>query len=118
MQRIRRSKITSLISLLLEYVADANGLAESPRFYNSITTNCTTTIVKMMRIAGDTMPFNWRFIVNGYAYQRDALDTRIPLSELKSLAHIDKRAGVADNSSDFSQLIRVDVPSPEEAQTP
>ena len=75
-----------------------------------------------MRAVGDTMPFNWRFIVNGYlpeyAYQRGALDTRMPLSELKALAHIDKRAGVADNSSDFSQLIRVDVPSPQEAQTP
>ena len=102
--------------LLLEYVADANGLAESPRFYNSITTNCTTTIIKMMRVVGDTMPFNWRFIVNGYlpdyAYQRGALDTRMPLPVLKMLAHIDKRAGVADNSSDFSRLIRVNVPSP------
>jgi hypothetical protein len=42
----------------------------------------------------------------------------MPLSELKTLAHIDKRAGVAENSSDFSRLIRVDVPSPQEAQTP
>jgi len=105
--------------LLLEYVADANGVADEPRFYNSITTNCTTTIVKMMRVVGDTMPFDWRFIVNGYlpdyAYERGALDTRTPLLELKALAHIDKRAGEADNSQDFSRLIRVDAPSP---QTP
>jgi Domain of unknown function (DUF4105) len=108
--------------LLAEYVADANGLAEVPKFYNSITTNCTTTIVKMMRAVGDTMPFNWRFIINGYlpdyAYQRGALDTRIPLSKLRTLARIDKRAGVADNSPDFSRLIRVDVPSPQGALTP
>jgi len=105
--------------LLLEYVADANGVADEPRFYNSITTNCTTTIVKMMRVVGDTMPFDWRFIVNGYlpdyAYERGALDTRTPLLELQTLAHIDKRAGEADNSQDFSRLIRVDAPSP---QTP
>ena len=108
--------------LLLEYVADANELAEAPQFYNSITTNCTTTVVKMMRAVGDTMPFNWRFIVNGYlpdyAYQRGALDTRIPLSKLKTLAHIDKRAGIADNSPDFSRRIRVDVPSPLGAEAP
>ena len=108
--------------LLLEYVADANRLAKSPRFYNSITTNCTTTIVKMMRAVGDTMPFNWRFIVNGYlpdyAYQRGALDTRTPLPVLKALAHIDKSAGMADSSPDFSRLIRVNVPSPQAAQTP
>ena len=108
--------------LLLEYVADANRLAETPRFYNSITTNCTTTIVKMMRLVGDAMPFNWRFIVNGYlpvyAYDRGALDTRVPLPELKALAHIDKRAGEAADSSDFSQLIRVGVPFPQGPQTP
>jgi uncharacterized protein DUF4105 len=108
--------------LLLGYVADANALAESPRFYNSITTNCTTTIVKMMRAIGDTMPFNWRFIVNGYlpdyAYQRGALDTRTPFAKLKTLAHIDQRASAADNSPDFSRLIRVDVPSPLEPKTP
>lgn len=108
--------------LLLEYVADANRLAKSPRFYNSITTNCTTTIVKMMRAVGDTMPFNWRFIVNGYlpdyAYQRGALDTRTPLPVLKALAHIDKSADMADSSPDFSRLIRVNVPSPQTAQTP
>ncbi len=108
--------------LLLEYVADANGLLQSPRFYNSITTNCTTTIVKMMRVIGDTMPFNWRLIVNGYlpdyAYQHGVLDTKTPLSELKTLAHIDKRAGQADNSPDFSRLIRVGVPSPQETQSP
>ena len=108
--------------LLLEYVADANELTKSPRFYNSITTNCTTTIVKMMRAVGDTMPFNWRFIINGYlpdyAYQRGALDTRTPLPVLKALAHIDKSAGMADNSPDFSRLIRANVPSPLGAQTP
>ena len=108
--------------LLLEYVADANGLAESPRFYNSITTNCTTTIIQMMRVVGDTMPLNWRFIVNGYlpdyAYQRGALDTRMSLQVLKALSHIDKRAVEAGNSSDFSRRIRVDVPSPLAAQTP
>ena len=100
--------------LLLEYVTDANSLADEPRFYNSITTNCTTTIVKMMRVAGDSMPFDWRFIVNGYlpdyAYSRDALDTRMPLSELKALAHIDKRAVAAGDFPNFSQLIRVGEP--------
>jgi uncharacterized protein (DUF2147 family) len=38
-------------TLLLEYVADANGLVDTPQFYNSLTTNCTTTIVKMLRVA-------------------------------------------------------------------
>ena len=41
--------------LLLEYVDDANALSNAPKFYNSISTNCTTTIVKMMRAVGDSI---------------------------------------------------------------
>ena len=103
-------------ALLLEYVSDANALSTTPEFYNSITTNCTTTIVKMMRAVGDVVPLDWRLIVNGYlpdyAYARGALDTRLPLSELRALAHIDERAREAGLSPDFSRLIRVGVPSP------
>jgi hypothetical protein len=102
--------------LLLEYVADANALAAKPEFYNSITTNCTTVIVKMMRAVGAVVPFDWRFIVNGYlpsyAYDHGALDSRMTLAELKALSHIDKRARAAWHSPDFSRLIRVGVPSP------
>jgi len=104
--------------LLLEYVADSNALADAPRFYNSITTNCTTTIVEMMRVVGDALPLDWRLIVNGYlpdyAYARGALDMRLPLSELKALAHIDRRAAEADSLSNFSELIRVGVPNSRE----
>jgi hypothetical protein len=109
-------------SLFLEYVADANALVETPRFYNSLTTNCTTTIVKMMRAVGDSVPFNWRLIVNGYLpeylYARGAVDTRLPLAELEKLAHIDKRGEAADDSPEFSELIRVGVPAPREGATP
>jgi hypothetical protein len=103
-------------TLLLEYLSDANALSTTPEFYNSLTTNCTTTIVKMMRAVGDVVPFDWRLIVNGYlpdyAYARGALDTRLPLSTLRELAHIDDRARESGLSPDFSRLIRLGVPSP------
>ena len=103
-------------TLLLEYVSDANALSTKPAFYNSITTNCTTTIVKMMRAVGDAVPLDWRLLVNGYlpeyAYDRGALDTRLPLSTLREVAHIDDRARKSGLSPDFSRLIRVGVPSP------
>ena len=103
-------------TLLLQYVAEANDLAERPAFYNSLTTNCTTAIAKLIRAAGGTLPFDWRLIVNGflpgYLYDRGAVVTTIPLSELMALARIDERARAADQSPDFSRLIRVGVPSP------
>jgi uncharacterized protein DUF4105 len=103
-------------AVLLQYVAEANALAEQPAFYNSITTNCTTAVVKLIRLAGGTLPFDWRLIVNGYLpgylYDQGAVVTTIPPSELMALAWIDERAKGADQSPDFSRLIRVGVPSP------
>lgn len=104
-------------ALLLEYVSDANELSATPQFYNSLTTNCTTTIWKMMRAVGDVAPFDWRLIVNGYlpeyAYSRGALTSGLPLQALKAAAHIDERAqAVGLSSPGFSQAIRLGVPSP------
>ncbi|WP_246752903.1 DUF4105 domain-containing protein [Sinorhizobium sp. BG8] len=103
-------------ALLLAYVEDANALAAAPQFYNSVTTNCTTVVVRMMRAIGDRVPLDWRLIVNGYlpeyAYDRGALDMRYSLEELRSLAHIDKRAQAAGLAPDFSRLIRVGAPDP------
>ncbi len=48
----------------------------------------------------------------GYLYDRGAVVTTIPLSELMALAQIRERAKAADQSPNFSRLIRVGVPSP------
>ena len=61
------------------------------------------------RLAGDTA----RAATNGEVkdLRREAQERKAVVAE-QALAHIDKRAGVADNSSDFSRFIRVNVPSP------
>ncbi len=109
-------------TLLMEYVTDANNLAQTPEFYNSLTTNCTTTVVKMMRAVGGRIPFDWRLIVNGYlpdyAYEHKAVDTSVPLAELREKAHIAKRAQADGLSPDFSKAIRVGVPSPVKRSDP
>jgi len=109
--------------LLFEYVAEANELAERPKFYNSITANCATTVAKLVRAAGGTLPFDWRLIVNGflpgYLYDHSAVVTTMPLAKLMERARISEKARAADASPDFSRLIRVGVPSPrEEAVSP
>jgi hypothetical protein len=108
--------------LLLEYAADANRLATVPEFYNSLTTNCATSVVKMMRAVGDRVLLDWQLIVDGYlpeyVYQHGALDSRLPLVQLQALSHIDKRAREAGLSPDYSRLIRVGVPSPHDPQAP
>jgi hypothetical protein len=103
-------------ALLLQYVEESNALAKQPKFYNSLTTNCTTAVVKLIRAAGGHMPFDWRLIVNGflpsYLYDRGAVDTRISLDELRARAGISERARKAGDPPDFSRVIREGVPSP------
>ena len=105
-------------ALLLQYVEEANALKENPSFYNSITTNCTTAVAKLIWAAGGTLPLDWRLVLNGYLpgylYDRQAVVTSIPLGALMALARIDDRARAAGESPDFSRLIRIGVPSPNE----
>ncbi|MBB3657848.1 hypothetical protein FHX15_003090 [Rhizobium sp. BK650] len=102
-------------ALLREYVTDANALAETPQFYNSLTSNCTTTVLRMMRVVGSAAPLDWRLIINGYlpdyAYDQGALNTSVPLEVLKTASHIAERARRDGLSPDFSKEIRVGVPS-------
>lgn len=102
--------------LLEEYVRDSNLLALRPEFYNSLTTNCTTVVLKMISAIGDTLPLDWRLLANGflpdYAYDRGALDTRMSMDELRALSRIESRARAAGLGPGFSEAIRVGVPMP------
>ncbi len=108
-------------ALLTEYVRDANALAQRPEFYNSLTTNCTTVVVRMMRAIGGGLPLDWRLLANGYlpdyAYDQQALDMRYSLSDLRALGRIDRRANAHGLEPGFSEAIRRDVPRPEPDQT-
>jgi len=98
----------------LEYVAAMNSLRDHPRWYNAITTNCTTNI-RAQRPASQRVPWDWRMLVNGKAdemlYERHVIATGgLPFSELKRRSQINKRASDADKDPDFSRLIREELP--------
>src|SRR5215510_3859344 len=98
----------------LEYVAAINSLRGHPRWYNAITTNCTTNI-RTQRPADQRAPWDWRMLVNGKAdemlYERHAIATGgLPFGELKQRSLINKRASAADKDPDFSRLIRDGLP--------
>jgi hypothetical protein len=102
-------------ALLREYVVESTELAERPKWYNSITANCATVVFKLVRAAGRGLPFDWRLVVNGflpgYLFDHQAVVTTMPLTELMERARLSPQAKAADQSPDFSQLIRVGVPS-------
>jgi len=100
----------------LEYVRSLNALRTQPRWYNAITTNCTTSI-RSQHPSKERIPWDWRILLNGKAdellYEHGALVTGgLPFAELKQRSLIDARAKRADASPDFSQLIRVGLPTP------
>ena len=103
-------------ALLVQYIDEANDLAAHPRFYNTLTTNCTTTIFDMSRAVTSSIRFDWRIILTGYLpgylYERSAVDTSIPFEELIRRADVNGRINAGLNEVEFSSFIRDGVPSP------
>jgi Domain of unknown function (DUF4105) len=102
--------------LFLEYLRTINDVAEHPRFYNTLTTNCTTQIRVAGLAAGAVIPWNWRLLLTGhvpdYLYSRGSVDTRLPFPELFRRSQINEAADRADDSDSFSAAIRETVPDP------
>jgi len=103
-------------ALLVEYIKQANDLTARPRFYNTLTTNCTTTIFNMMRAVTSSIPFDWRIILTGhlpsYLYEHGAVDTRISLEELRQRADVTSRVDARLSEVEFSSRLREGVPAP------
>jgi hypothetical protein len=102
--------------VFMAYIRQINSMKESPEWYNTLTTNCTTKVIHLMRATGGHATYNWKVILSGYApqyaYEFGALDTRIPFEELKRRSHINPKAHEVGNDPEFSQKIRENLPMP------
>ncbi|MCG6658978.1 DUF4105 domain-containing protein [Halomonas campisalis] len=111
--RIAMSR-AAMRSLLLAYVEEANRLAETPRFYNTVTANCTTLVFAMVRGIGVGLPHDYRLLLTGklpdYAFEMGGLWPGYSLGELKRRGGIVEQALAADDDPAFSQRIRRGVP--------
>ncbi len=100
--------------LFLDYVREINSLKEHAEFYNTLTTNCTTSIFMHTRVNPGHMALNWKLVLSGYTpayvYEQGRLDTSLPLEELKKRSRINDAALAADHAPDFSQRIRAGLP--------
>jgi Domain of unknown function (DUF4105) len=107
--------VTAIRELFLSYIDQANSLVKQPRFYNTITVNCTTLVYHMMKHIVGYLPLDYRLILSGYipeyVYRVGGLDNRFPLAELRARGRITERATKADRSGSFSADIRQGIPS-------
>jgi len=111
--RIRLAR-SAMCSLFLAYVEQANSLVRTPRFYNTITVNCTTLVYHMVKHIVGYLPLDYRLLFSGYlpeyVYGVGGLDTRYMLKELRTFGRITERARRSDRSETFSADIRRGVP--------
>lgn len=100
--------------LFLDYVVAINDLAERPRWYNTATTNCTTTVLTHARAYGQGLPLTWKVLLSGYfpdyVHERGGLAADLPMAELKARSRINDRALEALDDPAFSERIRAGLP--------
>ncbi len=94
----------------LQYIESINALAEKPRWYHAITTNCTTAI-RTQNHAGDRLPLDWRILINGRGdemmFDHGMLDTRgLSFPELRKRSHANAAIRSAGSAPDFSVRVR------------
>jgi len=100
--------------IFLDYMREINELRERPKWYNTFTTNCSTTILAHARVNPGHVPMSWKVLLSGYAaeylYEMGRLDQSLPFEELQRRSHVNPAAQAADTAPDFSQRIRVGLP--------
>jgi Domain of unknown function (DUF4105) len=100
----------------LDYVKTMNDMQTHPRFYNTLTTNCTTGVLLHSRVNRQSPPWSWKVVLSGYVpeylYDLGRLETGQPFAELERLSHVNARAHAADQDPAFSRLIREGLPRP------
>ena len=112
-----RGSVENARRVFLDYVRAINELYERPRFYDTLTTNCTTTILFHARVNPGHLPLSWKVLLSGhaaeYAYDNGRLDTSLPFEELRRRSQINAAAVAADRAPDFSRRIREGLPGME-----
>jgi hypothetical protein len=101
--------------LFLIYAERINELADRAEFYHLLSNSCTVNIIRYANAAGRIGRFDFRHMLNGlidrYIYAAGVVDTTIPFDELRRRSRITATAQAAGNGADFSERIRVGLPS-------
>lgn len=97
-------------ALFLSYLGSANQLAHRPRFYDTLTANCTTVVFDLARLVDPGLPLDWRILLSGYLpdylAQRGVLKGEGTGQALRERAAISEIAQNASPGADYSAVIR------------
>ncbi|MGH7545966.1 MAG: DUF4105 domain-containing protein [Gemmatimonadota bacterium] len=106
--RAPREKVRALFLAMLER---ANALRERPEFYNTLTSNCTSNIIRHVNtLSPHRIPFGFKALLPAFAdelaYDVGLLDTELPFEEARAHFRINERARRSGDDPNFSTVIR------------
>ncbi len=102
-------------TLFVDVMRRVNQLAGQPEFYDTVTNNCTTAIVRHINaLAPGRIPADIRVLLPGYsarmAYDLGLLDTKLSFEETTSRVLANRRILAHRDDRDFSRKIRQHAP--------
>jgi len=96
--------------LFLSYLELGNNLDRKPRWYQTVTTNCTTVIWRLARLVAPGIPLDWRVLLSGhvpdYLYDIGVIANDRALDDIKQSARITAKAQALPSDIDYSRGIR------------
>lgn len=100
--------------LFLSYVLTATRLKDKPRFYNTLTANCTTIIYQLADQIVPGLPMSYRLLLSGYLpeylYELGALEGADSPQAYRKAGRYTERARATHDAAQYSQHIRRGVP--------
>ena len=105
----------ALRQLFLGYLDEARRIRDRPRFYNTLTSNCTTVVFDLARQVSPGLPLDYRLLLSGhfaeYVGERGGLLPGYGYAELQRAGRISERARAFDGPpQDFPHAIRAGMP--------
>jgi len=97
--------------LLVDVMKRVNKLHDEPEYYDTLTNNCTTNIVRHINaLAPGSVPTDYRVLLPGFAdnlaYELGLIDNSRPFAEVKQRARVNDLALRYKDDPHFSQRIR------------
>jgi hypothetical protein len=105
---IRTENVRKIFVSMLE---EANKLKKKPAFYNTLTGNCVTHIIKHVnKVSPKKIPFDTKVLLPENAdmllYDLELIDTHLPFDKAREVHMISERARRYSDDPDFSAKIR------------
>jgi hypothetical protein len=101
-------------ALFLSYLKTANELHQQPRFYNTLTANCTTIIYQLAKKVVSGLPLDYRLLASGYLpeylFELNALQGARTVQDYRQAGNFTQRAQQVTDVTHFSQAIRQGIP--------